>query len=287
MRLLFLVTIGLFSLAPLALSHQPVMDMAPRWDEGWGFQVRHESRYADKTKSGDSKTDNPLGRKRSVNKTWIEGVYTWNRSIRATLKLPYVEQSRTAVVDGVPIKQTGEGFGDLILGLPLKHYINRAGATENIGFTPSLRVPTGTTHGEYPASDGGVDAGLSVSYSSETPVLYQFYDAFYWFNDSQKSTIDEGDLLGFDANIGIHPYHDNATNSGIFVMGDLRVRYQERGRDPGGDTGGTRISVGPVVVYYYQNIMFRAEYRFPVYENVAGSQVSYGQELAIGIGITF
>ena len=70
-------------------------------------------------------------------------------------------------------------------------------------------------------------------------------------------------------------------------MGDLRIRYQERGRDPGGDTGGTRISVGPVVVYYYQNIMFRAEYRFPVYENVAGSQVSYGQELAIGIGITF
>jgi len=287
MRLLSLVTAGLLLIAPVSYAHQPVMDMAPRWEEGWGVQTRHESRYSDKTLSGDDETDNPLGRKRSVNKTWVEGVYTWSRAIRATAKLPYVEQSRTSIVDGVPTKQTGEGFGDLILAVPLKHYTNKPGGTQNIGFTPSLRLPTGSTHGDYPAGDGGTDAGLSFSYSNEKPDLYQFYDMFYWFNDADKSGIDPGNLLGFDANVGIHPYHDNATNSGVFLMVDVRARHQERGRDLGGDTGGTRLSLGPVLVYYHQNIMIRAEYRIPVYENVSGSQVSFGDELSVGIGITF
>jgi len=191
------------------------------------------------------------------------------------------------VVNGAAVEQTGEGFGDLILALPLKHYMNRKGGTGNIGFTPNLRLPTGSTHGDYPAGDGGTDVGLSLSYNTETKDLYQFYDVFYWFNDADKSGIEEGDLLGFDANIGVHPYHDNATNSGIFLMVDVRARNKERGRDLGGDTGGTRLTVGPVLVYYRQNMMFRAEYRFPVYENVSGSQISYGEELSVGIGYTF
>jgi len=272
---------------PPSWSHQPVMDMAPRWEKGWGVQARHETRFSDKTMQGDSTADNPFGRKRSVKKTWFEGVYTFRREVRVTAKLPYVDQSRTSLVNGVPTKQTGEGFGDLIIGIPLKIYRNEDQATWNMGFTPNLRLPTGSTHGDFPAGDGSTDIGFSLSYSLEKVNLYQFYDVFYWLNNSGTKGIDEGNELGFDSNIGIHPYHDNATNSGVFLMGDLQVRYKERGRDPGGDTGGTRISVGPVFVYYKDNMMFRTEYSFPVYENVSGSQVSYGQELKVGIGFTF
>lgn len=270
-----------------ASSHQPVMDMAPRWEKGWGAQLRQESRFSDKALDGDSETENPLGKKRNVNTTWLEGIYTFKREVRLTLKLPWMDQSRTAVKNGAPVKQKGEGFGDLIVGLPLKHYENRADGSGNIAFTPSLRLPTGSTRGEFSPGDGSTDIGLSFSKSAETASLYQFYDLFYWINSSGKNGIDEGDELGFDANIGIHPYHDNLSNSGIFLMFDGQVRYKEKGRDPAGDTGGTRISIGPVFVYYRDNMMFRAEYSFPVYENVSGSQVSYGQELKVGIGLTF
>jgi hypothetical protein len=50
-------------------AHQPVMDMAPRWKGGYGFQVRQELRFSDTLLDGASEIDNPLGRKRRVNTT--------------------------------------------------------------------------------------------------------------------------------------------------------------------------------------------------------------------------
>ncbi len=88
-------------------------------------------------------------------------------------------------------------------------------------------------------------------------------------------------------NIGIHPYHDNRYNMGIFLMGDLSARYEARGNDTAGTTGGKRISLGPVLVGYWNNLMLRAEVKFPVYESVWGTQVGRGTDLNIGFGVTF
>ena len=116
--LLFILSL---MLPAIANAHQPVMDMAPRWDDGYGFQIRHEN-YGSKTlRNGDSKVDNALNQKTSINKTWFEGVYTFDKSIRTTFKLPYIQ--RTSSSNG--IKESNEGIGDLILGVPLKHYINK------------------------------------------------------------------------------------------------------------------------------------------------------------------
>jgi len=275
------------SIAPGSWAHQPVMDMAPRWKKGYGFQIRHEWRESDRVKAGDSKVDNPLGRRKTVNTTWLEGVYTFKREARVTFKLPWIDQSRTVNQSGVATRQKGHGMGDAILGLPLKRYSNRGSVTDNWGFTPSLRLPTGSTSDSFPTGDGSTDVGFSLSYSRETPFIYQFYDLFYWINTPGRKGISEGDEIGFDANVGIHPLHSNRTNSGIFLMWDVSTRYKDRGIDGGGDTGGTRISTGPILVLYRDNVMFRAEYSFPAYENVHGSQVSRGQEVKVGIGITF
>jgi len=94
-------------------AHQPIMDMAPRWAQGYGVQTRVENFGAETT-------------------TWVEGVYTWDRSIRATFKLPYRE---------------GE-LGDIILGLPLKKYTNAGAETSNWSLTPSCkRRQVKTVHG--------------------------------------------------------------------------------------------------------------------------------------------
>jgi len=57
------------------------MDMAPRWEGGFGFQVRNEYRSSDKLLSGDDDVSNPQGRERTVNTTWLEGVYTFKRGL--------------------------------------------------------------------------------------------------------------------------------------------------------------------------------------------------------------
>ena len=56
MRVILLIT--------TLLAHQPVMDMAPRWSGGYGFQIRNE--YSPNVSSTN----------------WFEGVYTRSREKR-------------------------------------------------------------------------------------------------------------------------------------------------------------------------------------------------------------
>ena len=120
--LLLLVGIGL---PRFGLAHQPVMDMAPRWEDGWGLQLRHEYRSSDDLLNGDSDAPNPFDRERRVRTTWLEGVYTFKRELRLTLKVPWVDQRRTVVRGGKAGREAGRGLGDAIVGLQLKRYYNR------------------------------------------------------------------------------------------------------------------------------------------------------------------
>jgi len=150
--------LSMTSINPMVWAHQPVMDMAPRWEDGSGAQVRHEWRSSDTLKDGDSEIDNPLGRRRRVDTTWIEGIYTVKRELRFSFKLPWVDQSRVVVRNGVPIQQADSGWGDLILGMPLKYYRNLKSSSWNVAFTPSIRVPTGSTSADFPVGDGSTDS---------------------------------------------------------------------------------------------------------------------------------
>lgn len=270
-----------------AWTHQPVMDMAPRWEHGYGFQVRLESHGSDTLLNGDSKIDNAFGREDDVKTTWLEGIYTFRREVRLSIKIPYVDHQRTAVQNGAPVRLSGSGLGDIIIGVPLKRYTNDASATRNIALTPSIRLPTGSTSGDLPVGDGSLDWGVSFSASFETANLYQYYDLFYWKNGEGDRGVAEGDEAGLDINIGWHPYHDNEKNEGVFLMIDASLRYRQRGRDLHGTTGGKRFSTGPVFVYYREGMMFRAEYKIPVYEDVFDVQVARGSEFNIGIGFVF
>ena len=272
-----------------AQAHQPVADMAPRWSDGYGFQVRSQHFGSEKLLDGNSEINNPLGLKRFVDRIWIEGVYTFERSIRATFKLPYVDQRRTRNINGLGVRQSNQGIGDLILGLPLKHYRNKMAFTENFSLTPSIRLPTGSSSGDFPISDGSVDIGLSVSYSSESPEYYTLIDLFYWLNRQGKNGMHEGDEVGLDINLGYHPYHSNDLNMGVFVMWDVTARYNDRPNNATLTTasGGERVHMGPVLVLYKDNWMLRGEYKHPMYENTSAISNSRGSEFLIQLGATF
>ena len=215
----------------LLLAHQPVMDMAPRWENGYGIQTR-------------------VVRFNNQTTTWLEGVYTFEPSKRVTFKLPYANNSE-------PGK---EGLGDLIIGVPLKRYSNKGAFTSNWSITPSIQFPTG--------DDGEWGVGLSLSYSSETPSFYQLYDLYAW-----------KDRIGLDINVGLHPYHNNENNSGVFTMWDVSLLSSD---------DGDRIQSGPVLVYYWQNVMLRAEYKALLHENDSDIKAAGGDDYtSLGIGMTF
>lgn len=202
----------------LTLAHQPVMDMAPRWDQGFGIQTRVEH--------FDSQTTN-----------WLEGVYTFDKSVRATFKLPY---------------SNGE-IGGLILGVPLKKYTNRGARTSNWSVTPSVELPTG--------SKEDWDAGLSISYSAESPTFYQLYDVYAL-----------GDRKGIDINAGF-AFPNNG--GGQFLLWDVSALSSDEG---------DRVLTGPVYVYFKGSMMFRAEYKIKAYDKEDDFS---GNLLNVGIGFVY
>ncbi len=272
-----------------AYAHQPVMDMAPRWADGFGFQLRHEYFGSDNLRQGSDKTVNVFGIERFVDTTWLEGVYTFDRSVRVTIKIPYVDQRRIKLINGGSVKQTASGIGDVVLGLPLKRYKNHGSTTQNYGITPSIRIPTGKNSGDFPISDGSWDVGLSVSYAWENPRIYQLYDLYYWKQGSGKRGMQSGDSWGLDVNVGLHPWHDNDKNAGIFALWDISAHHDEAPNSLNLTTasGGDRVHTGPVFIYYRDNFMVRAEIKMLAYERVEGISTSRGNEYSLAIGFTF
>lgn len=285
----FVVAIIISMLATIASAHQPVMDMAPRWSEGYGIQLRQQQFGSDKRMRGDDEISNGDGIERYVDTTWLEGVYTFDRSLRATVKIPYVNQDRVTSVGGIPTSQRNSGLGDIVLGLPLKRYKNRGASTSNWGLTPSLRIPTGSSSGDFPISDGSWDAGLSLSFSRESPKFYELYDLYYWHQGSGDRGMQSGNSWGLDVNVGLHPWHDNETNSGIFTMWDVSAYHEEAPNSLSLTTasGVARLQTGPVLVYYRQSLMLRAEFKFLAYERVDDISTSRGNEFIVGIGYAF
>jgi len=287
MRALFVACV--LVVAVPATAHQPVMDMAPRWAEGYGFQIRQEHFGSNDLMRGSDDIPNTLDIDRYVDTTWLEGVYTFKRSIRATIKIPYIDQRRNATINGVAVRQQNNGLGDVVLGLPLKRYKNRGASTSNWGITPSIRIPTGSSSGNFPISDGSWDMGLSFAYSRETPMVYQLYDLYYWHQGSGERGMQTGDSWGLDVNVGLHPWHDNDSNSGIFTLWDISARHDDapNARNLTTASGGDRVQTGPVLVYYRQNFMLRAEAKFLAYEHVDGIRLSRGNEFSLSLGFTF
>ncbi len=283
-----LVAIAGLLAAAAAQAHQPVMDMAPRWEDGFGIQVRHEYRTSDTLLDGDDEVSNPLDRERTIHTTWVEAVYTLQREVRFTLKVPILDQERISNVGGQAVRTRGTGLGDVILAMPLKKYWNLEGWTANLGLTPSVRLPTGSTADRFPTGDGSVDGALGLSFAAESFRYYMLADLFYWRNGRGGRGIHRGDQLGFDLNLGLHPWHRNADNAGVFVMLDFEARREARGRDDTASRlGGERVSAGPILVGYRGNWMARAEVKFQVWERVRGVQVSHGTHFNVGIGVTF
>ncbi|MEE8306886.1 MAG: transporter [Gammaproteobacteria bacterium] len=272
-----------------AIAHQPVMDMAPRWADGYGFQLRQQHYGSDDLMRGSSNTDNPLGVERFMDVTWLEGVYTFHRAMRATIKVPHVNQRRVSAINGFGTSQRNSGFGDVVLGLPLKRYKNYGSTTQNWGITPSIRIPTGSSSGAFPISDGSWDVGLSISYSWENPRIYQLYDLYYWNEGSGKHGMQTGNSWGLDVNVGLHPWHDNDENTGIFTLWDVSVSHSASPNAQNLTTasGGDRVQTGPVLVYYRDSFMVRAEFKFMAHERVHGVSASRGNEFSLNLGFAF
>lgn len=289
--LMFILLSSIIPIPTTAWAHQPVMDMTPRWKGGYGIQLRYESLTRHRLARDGNVVKNPLRLRTEASTLWTEGVYTFTRAHRLTFKMPWVEKRARLYQDGQPRDLSGSGPGDLILGFQNKSYFNKPHYTGNVGFTPSVRLPTGATSGELAVGRGTVDYNVSLSASIEMFKLYTFVDVFSWFHTKGADGSRPGNVMAFDMDVGLHPYHNMEGNWGIFLMMGLNGRQYGRDRLSTGElnlnSGGRTVEIAPTFVFYRNNLMFRAQYHVPVYQHFNGTQLTESSKFQIGIGFAF
>jgi len=256
------------------------MDMAPRWQDGFGVQARVVS----KVRSAWGLTEGLQHHRLST--LWLEGVYTFRREVRVTLKLPIHLEERTVSSQGSWRRESAQGLGNIVLGVPLKYYNNHPGSTWSLGITPSIRFPTSIHSGDFFVEENVWDWGISAGFSQESVLIYQYYDVSYWHRSDSDGQIN-GDTISADVNIGAHPIQDDATNTGLFVMADLALEHRFGGQNAFGRTGGTTLHLGPTAALHHGNVMWRTTMAWPVFADMAGQQPVSDYIFELGVGAAF
>ncbi len=243
---------------------QPIMNEVPRWDGGYGFQVFSESRSSKDLKFHNNKLDNPNNNHYRKHITHLEGVYTWTKWIRLTVKIPWVQQSKKLL----NVEESNQGFSDIKLALPLRHYYNEDGYSGHYGIVPQIRFG-GDNKGLHKISDGSTDPGFSFTFEKETANLKLSADVTYWIEThSQKD-----DEWSIDTTLGWN-YHDR---------GALKLETELVNTDQN-----EWIGMGPTFFWNFNDCMMtRFEYKFALKDTLKKVGLARGDSLRIGLGFVF
>ena len=118
MKQLTAALLALLVFTPISEAHQPVMDMAPRWKGGYGLQIRSEYVKKRRLELDGTEIANPNGLEADSWTTSLEGVYTFTRAYRMTLKIPQIFKSETFLLNGQIKELRAAGLGVRAPALP-------------------------------------------------------------------------------------------------------------------------------------------------------------------------
>ena len=262
--LCWLLTTSLFA-------DEPIMNMMPRWSGGWGYQFIQEYRHESDLLLGDNK-EYP-GFSEDVHLLHLQGVYTWHKSIRATVKVPWVLDARRDMPDGGGGKKVehDSGIGDATVALPLKKYFNLDGRSGSWSFKPMLRVPL-SGDDEYEIYDKGWGNGLGLAYEFETARWHIHTSTSGWlYHDNEPfesySSLDIG-------------YNFEAFGSNGTVLWETDFHYE--------DDGSETLSAGPAVYWNINDTShLRLEWKHDFYDRQGVLDHGNGNTFKFSLGFVF
>ncbi|CAI8289166.1 MAG: Uncharacterised protein [Opitutia bacterium UBA7350] len=261
----------LVSIHSTSFADQPIMNMMPRWDGGYGIQVLAENIHHSDLKKG--KDVIASGHSETIQQLHLQGVYTWDRSVRLTFKLPYVTDARreVPVVGGTKTIEHDSGWGDLTLALPLKKYFNLNQRTGNWSLTPQLRVPLGNKANDYSIAKRVWGGGLSLGYETET------YD-FYFATSLTAWTFESPEAAEWSASFDL----------GWNVRNDLQLLWESDFKWD--DEDAFTLSAGPAFYWRYSDrVHTRLEWKHDFVSHMGSDRAQYGNgdRINLGIGLVY
>ena len=256
---------------PVAKAGSPVFEEMPRWDDGWGFQVVQYYRHRKGLIVGGDTTDPELREDAGI--MHLDGVYTWDRSIRITGEIPLILYAVKKDRDkaGKLVKKTEIGFGDATVALPLKRYYNLDGRSGSWTLAPKLRIPLGAKD-DYSVYWRAWGAGLSAGVETETYRFHGNLSVTGWYYFDQRPN-------QFQANVG--------TGFNIHALGSSGHFKVKGYLDYEGD-GSTRVQVGSIVYWRFSDLVHgQLKWKMDVYHWSKSPKLGNEQTVSAGIGFVY
>jgi len=266
-KLLYLTLLPLLSAQSFA--DQPIMNMMPRWDGGYGFQVRSEYTHRGDLLQGDRIIG--AGFSEDIHQLHLEGVYTWDKSIRLTMKLPYVLDGRREQLglNGAKDVEHTDGFGDMTIALPLKKYFNLDGRSGSWTFSPQVRIPTRSRMKPYDVYDRYWGVGLGLGYETETATAFFSTGISGWAFESEDTNELSGHIdLGWT-------FRDNAQ-----ILWETDFKWE--------DDNSQTLSAGPALYWRFTDTVHcRLEWKHDFISKVGMNELDHGNGDRISLGLGF
>ncbi len=242
---------------------QPIMNMMPRWDGGFGWQVLYEIIERSKLMQGSVLVD--TNKSETIDLVHLQGVYTWDRSIRMTIKIPYVLSARRENLDGTI--ERDQGLGDIKVALPLKRYFNLDGRSGSWTLAPQVVIPTRKSD-QYDVHSHVWGSGVSLGYETETYDWFFASGASYWIYEK------EPDHIVINLDLGINLYDT------MQILLENDYHYE--------NDGACRLSVGPSI-YFRQNLLthWRVDFKKDYFVSGGKTQLDHVDETKISLGVGF
>jgi hypothetical protein len=271
MRKLNRVLLALFLSVLPVFADEPIMNMMPRWDHGWGIQFIEEYRHEGDLLLGSKKANS--GFTEDVHLLHLQGVYTWNRSIRLTAKLPYVVDARREMPNGFGGKlvERDNGIGDATLALPLKKYFNLEGRSGSWTFKPMLRVPLAGDD-RYEIYDNEWGGGLGLGYEFEMSDFNFSSSAAAWsFGGDDPSEVHISVDFGYN-------FLARGMNGSLFWESDFHYE----------DNGSKTLLAGPAFYWNFNDTSHtRLEWKHDFYDRQGVLDHGNGDVFMLSIGFVY
>ena len=255
----------LASLGQLA-ADQPIMNMMPRWDGGYGFQVLAESIHRSDLKQGDDVVASGYSEDLSI--LHLQGVYTWDRSVRLTFKLPYImDVSEVPGSRARRLCNTTRGW--VTSPLPSAQTILQPSCSQRqLDLTPQVRVPLGkpTTVTKLPTASGVVASSRATKRRPTTGSLLP--------GSAHGSSEIQNRRSGTDLGWNALDY--------LQILWESDLHWD--------DDDAFIVSAGPAIyARFSDNVHARFEWKYDFVSEVSSHEPDHGNgdRLSIGIGFVF
>ena len=199
----------------------------------------------------------------------LEGVYTWDKSIRMTVKQPFVLSAVRQTASGE--ERTRQTLGDLTLALPLKDYFNLDGKSGSWTLAPQLVVPGGPRE-KYNVFRRNWGMGLSLGYEAETyeTILGVGTTAWTYLGD-RAPTIAVNTTVGFNYRA-------------LWSSGHIKLKTQTLfDRDDS-----FTFSIGPTLFYHVTDLLhLQFKWMHDLFDHQGRVDHGNGDLFRTGVGVVF